>query len=83
MASARLFIHEKATKKDGTAAVYAIVHISNKSIKINTGVCVKPARFDKKKGRVRGNSNDDRDNNLIIDNCLGKISDCYAVPAST
>ncbi len=40
MASARLFINEKTVKKDGTAAVYALVHIDNKSLKINTGVSV-------------------------------------------
>lgn len=75
MASARLFVNEKTIKKDGTVTIYALVHISNKSVKIKTGVSIPLAKFDKNKGRVRGNSKTDKDNNLIIDKCLGLIND--------
>jgi len=40
MAAARLFLNENTVRKDGKTAVYALVHIENKSIKINTGVAV-------------------------------------------
>ena len=33
MAAARLFVNKKTIKKDGTTAVYALVHIDNMSIK--------------------------------------------------
>ena len=58
MASARLFLNEKTVKKDGKTAVYALVHLENKSIKINTGVSVALDRFDKAKGRVKGTDKD-------------------------
>ena len=77
MAGARLFINDKTIKKDGTSAVYALVHINYKSLKINTGVTVSPDRFDKIKGRVRGTSKEDRDENLIIDNCLSRINEIF------
>ena len=56
MASTRLILFEKQKKKDGTAIVYAQVHLFNKSIRINTGVSVVPEQFDRKKGRIKGNS---------------------------
>lgn len=77
MAAARLFINKKTVKKDGKSAVYALVHIDNKSIKINTGVSVALDRFDLKKGRVRGNTKEDTDANLIIDRCLSTINQIF------
>ena len=77
MTAARLFINEKTVKKDGTVAVYALVHIDNKSLKINTGVSVALDRYDKKKGRVKGTTKDDIDNNLIIDRCLSSINQIF------
>jgi hypothetical protein len=35
MAGARLFVNEKAIKKNGKVAVYAVVHLANKTVKIN------------------------------------------------
>lgn len=77
MAAARLFVNEKTVKKDGKAAVYALIHIENKSIKINTGVSVALDRFDKVKGRVRGNDKDANDANLCIDKCLSSINEIF------
>ncbi len=36
----RLIINESFVKKDGTAAVYATVHISKKSVKTNREILV-------------------------------------------
>lgn len=77
MASTRLFINEKTIKKDGTSVVYALVHIGNKSVKINTGVSVDPKRFNKTKGRIKGNSKEVVDDNLIIDKCLASINEIF------
>jgi integrase/recombinase XerD len=77
MASARLFLNEKHAKKNGTIAVYALVHIANKSLQINTGISTALDRWDKKKGRVKGNTKDDIDNNLIIDRCLSSINQIF------
>ena len=77
MAAARLFINEKTVKKDGTTAVYALVHIGNKSLKINTRVSVDPNKFDKRKDRIKGNDKETADNNLIIDKCLSAINEIF------
>jgi len=77
MASARLFVNEKTIKKDGTVAVYAQVHIANKSIKINTGVSVELAKFDRVKGRVKGTDKATNEKNLIIDRCLSSINQIF------
>jgi hypothetical protein len=36
-----------------------------------------PEKFDLKKGRIKGNSKEDKDNNLIIDKCLGVINEIF------
>jgi integrase len=77
MAAARLFLNEKTVKKDGKTAVYALVHIDNKSIKINTGVSVSLDRWDKKKGRIKGTDQDTKDDNLTIDKCLAAINEIF------
>lgn len=77
MASARLFLNEKKVKKNGKTAVYCLVQVGDKTLHINTGVSVALDNFDKVKGRVKGNTKDDKDDNLIIDNCLSLISEIF------
>ncbi|MGQ8334904.1 phage integrase SAM-like domain and Arm DNA-binding domain-containing protein [Sunxiuqinia sp. A32] len=77
MAHPRLYINEKTVKKNGTVAVYALVHLNNKTVKINTGISVLVEKFDKIKGRIRGNSKEVKDGNLIIDSCLSKINEIF------
>jgi integrase/recombinase XerD len=77
MARQRLFINEQTIKKNGECAVYAIVQLKNKTIKINTGVSIAPALFDKDKNRIKGNSQDVKDANLIIDKVLSRINDVF------
>lgn len=77
MASNRLFLNEKTVKKDGTTVVYALVHIGNKSIKINTGISVALDQWDKQKGRIIGIDQNTNDSNLIIDRCLSSINQIF------
>lgn len=77
MAHARLYIDEKKVRMNGSVIIYALVHIDNKSLRINTGVCVELARFDRVKGRVKGSTAADKDNNLIIDRCLSLINEIF------
>lgn len=77
MANARLYINKKTVKKNGTVAVYALIHLNNKTIKINTGISVLLDKFDEKKGRIKGKSKEVKDNNLIIDNCLSQINQIF------
>ena len=77
MATARLYIDEKKITKKGKVSIYCLVHIENKTIKINTGVAVLLETFDQDKQRIKGNAKEDKDNNLIIDNCLSRISQIF------
>lgn len=77
MASARLYVNEKKVKKDKKTAVYCLIHIENKSVKINTGVSVALNRWDKIKGRIKGVDKDAKDDNLIIDKCLAAINEIF------
>ena len=77
MANTRLYINKKTVKKNGTVAVYALIHLNNKTTKINTGVSVLLDKFDEKKGRIKGNSKEVKDNNLIIDKCLSQINEIF------
>jgi integrase len=74
MATQRLYIDEKKKTKKGKVAIYCLVHIQNKTLKINTGVSVLIEKFDQEKQRIIGNTKEDKDNNLIIDNCLSRIN---------
>lgn len=77
MARQRLFIDNNKIKKDGRAVVYALVQIKNKTIKINTGVTVEPAKFDSSKNRIKGTGPDVKDSNLIIDKVLSRINEVF------
>ena len=75
MSSPKVFLHEGYKKKDGTCAVYILVHIENKSLKFPTGITVDPLKFDHQKSRIKGASKDIKDKNLIIDKSLALIND--------
>ena len=75
MSSPKVFLHEAYKKKDGTCAVYVLVHIDNRSIKFPTGITVAPDHFDRVKMRIKGNSQKVKDDNMIIDKSLARIND--------
>ena len=77
MAHARLYVDEKKKKKNGFVSIYCLVHIESKTIKINTNVSVIYERFDIAKGRIKGSTAADKDNNLIIDRCLSLINEIF------
>ena len=77
MTSNRFFVNEKTVKRNGTTAIYAIVHIENKTLKINTEVSVSLNQWDKINGRIMGNDKDTKDSNLTIDRCLAAINEIF------
>lgn len=74
MANTRLYIDEKKKTKKGFVSIYCLVHIDNKTIKINTGVSVILDRWDKVKLKIRGTDKETKDNNLILGRCLSTIN---------
>lgn len=71
----KIFIHDGYKKKDGTAAIYVLVHLAGKSLKFPTGVSCDPDQFDPGKQRIKGASRTVKDNNLIIEKSLATIND--------
>lgn len=77
MSTPKIFINDKYKKKDGKSAVYILVHIGGKSLKFATGVSCDAERFDYSKNKIRGNSKEVRDDNLIIQNSIARINDIF------
>lgn len=77
MSNPKIFINEKYTKKDGSSAIYIIVHLDRKSIKFATGVSCKPSNFNFDTNRLKGNSKAVKDDNLIIDQGLARINEIF------
>lgn len=79
MPSVKLFLNTKYKKKDGKCAVYLLVHIDYKSLKFPTGVSVDPdpKKFNYTTMRIRGNSKDVKDDNLIIEKALAQMNDIF------
>ena len=61
-------------KKNGLCAVYFFVYLKGERVRINTMMLVDAANFDEATGRVRGKSSDVKDQNMVIEQCRGRIN---------
>lgn len=77
MAISRVYVDPKKKKKDGKVTVYILVHIDYKSVKFNTGVSCIASDFDLKTCRIRGNTKEVKDDNLIIESCLSRLHEVF------
>ncbi|HUW07853.1 MAG TPA: site-specific integrase [Williamwhitmania sp.] len=77
MANVTVYIREDYTRKDGTNSLYAKFYIQRQSVKIPMDIYVKPEEWDKEKQRVRGNSKQSRDQNLIISKQVDAINNVF------
>ncbi|NQU84508.1 MAG: site-specific integrase [Mariniphaga sp.] len=77
MASPKVFINDGYTKKDGTSAVYILVHLRGESIKFSTGISCDPEKFNYKTSRLIGNSKKVKDDNLSIERGLAIINEIF------
>ncbi|MCY1720137.1 site-specific integrase [Prolixibacteraceae bacterium Z1-6] len=75
MSSPKVFINDSYKKKDGSSAIYILVHIGGQSIKFATGVSCDPDKFDYTKCRVKGNGKKIKDDNLVIERGLALMND--------
>ena len=51
MSPQKVFINDAYKKKDGTSAVYILVHLRGESIKFATGVSVDPEKWNSRTSR--------------------------------
>lgn len=77
MSTPKPWINTSAPRKNGECAVYILVHLGYKSLKFNTGVSSHPNDWDLKKLRIKGNSKEVNDDNLVIDECLARMNDIF------
>lgn len=68
-------VRRKDEDKNGKAMIQVAVYVSSTKIRIPTKVKVAVADWDAKKGRVRGNSKDVSDQNLIIEKIRARAND--------
>jgi integrase/recombinase XerD len=71
----KYFINPKKLKKNGKSTVYAVVHLMNKTLHINTCVEVEPERFDVENGKIKGTGV--KDDNLILDRVASSINEIF------
>lgn len=69
------YINPKQTGTKGKVAVYVIVHIGYKTLKFNTGVTCLAATWDPKNLRIKGNTKEIKDDNLVIEQSLARLND--------
>lgn len=79
MPSVHVNINKSYKKNNGQCAVYLVVHLNYKTVRFNTSVTVDPEKFDEQKGRVKGNTKDVKDANLIIEQCLARMNDIFVM----
>ena len=77
MTTPKVYINNNYKKKDGTSAVYILVHLGGISMKFATGINVDNEKFNHNTSRLKGNSKAVRDNNLIIEKGLARINDIF------
>lgn len=63
------------SRKDGRAALYAVLSIQRQKVRINLDIAVTADEWDPVKEMVRGRGKNVRDMNLIISDTKAKISD--------
>lgn len=65
------------TRKDGLTSLYCTLYIERQRIRIPVGVKVKIENWDYENERVRGNSKEARDANLIINHVKSRVNDIF------
>jgi len=77
MTNVKAYIREDYIKKNGTCAVNCYIYIGREKVRIPVGINVKPEHWNKEEEKVKGNSTEAKDYNLIINNVKAKISDIF------
>lgn len=77
MPSVKVHIDKKKPKKDGTCAIYLVVHLNYQSMKFNTGVSCTEKEWDSENKRIIGKTKTIKDDNLTIERCLARMNDIF------
>ena len=77
MATIKVYLDPKKTKKNGEASIFVTVNLHYKKLFFFTGVSCDPLKFDHDNSRIRGASKKVKDENLIIDRCVATLNDIF------
>lgn len=75
MAKVTIKRRNESERADGRAALYAVLNIERKKIRIPLDIAVFSEEWDASAERIKGRSKDVKDKNLIISNTKAKITD--------
>jgi len=77
MSTPKIFLNKKQIKKDHTCTIYILVNLCSQTTKFSTGISCDPKKFDEQIGRIKGESRQAIDKNMIIEKCLSRINDIF------
>lgn len=76
MQKVKPYINPKQPRKDGSFTVYVACIIRRKVVRFNTGVTCRASEWSSE-GVVAGNTREAKDKNLIIADCMARITDIF------
>jgi len=77
MSTPKIYLNDTYLRKDNTCGVYIMVNLNYKTIRFALGIYCLPDDFNKDTGRIRGNSQKVKDDNLLIENGLSLLNDIF------
>lgn len=77
MANLKIYIDPKKKKKNGESSIFITVNLQYKKLFFFTGVSCDPDKFDLTTNKIKGNSKEVKDGNLIIDRCVASLNDIF------
>jgi len=77
MGTITAYIRENYEKKNGTTPIYFRFNINRQKIRIPTGISVEETKWDAENQRIKGSSQDVKDDNLILRNIRSQINNIF------
>lgn len=77
MANIKICINDYYKRQNGEAFVYLVTYVKRKKVTINTFVKVKTDLWDPIAAKLKGNSKEVNDLNLIITNCRSRLNNIF------
>jgi integrase len=70
-------INESYVRKDGQCSVYIFTTLNSEPVRLPVNVRVRPDKWNKKASRIKGSTQDVKDLNMVISNCVKRVTDIF------
>jgi integrase/recombinase XerD len=70
-----VILRDDYLRRDGKASVLLQIYLNRKRIVLPTGIKAEPENWNGEKSRVKGNTKDAKDKNMIINVCVARVND--------